>query len=137
MRMESEPSANGNKRGPRLSGTILVVDDYECLGNLISKELRKAGYQVFTATGGEQAQTLAEGIRKLDLLVTDIEMPRMRGDELATWLARVHPEAKVIFVSSAHDRFQVLNWPHFVAKPFRITNLLEKVREVLEGAAAA
>ncbi len=87
---------------------------------------------MLTAVGGEHAQALARGTPRLDLLVTDIEMPRLRGDELANWLATVHPDAKVVFVSSSWRRAGT-RASHFVAKPFHISELLTKVRAALDG----
>ncbi len=118
------------------SETILVVDDYACLGEMAADSLRTSGYHVLTATGGEQAQSIARKTPRIDLLITDLEMPRMRGDELAKWFPAVHPAAKVIFMSSTRPRFPGREQLHLVAKPFRPSDLIAKVRAVLNDAPA-
>ncbi|MGB8169013.1 MAG: response regulator [Chthoniobacteraceae bacterium] len=69
--------------------TIPAVDDHESMCELIEVILGRAGYRVLTATNGADALRLARATPQIDLLVSDIEMPRMRGDELAARFAAV------------------------------------------------
>src|SRR5690242_5632690 len=87
--------------------TILVVDDEESLREFLRLLLKRCGYEVFTAGDGVAALELAQEMPHLDALVSDIEMPRMRGNELANQLATVHPEAAIVFVSSSDPPLDV------------------------------
>ena len=112
------------------SATVLVVDDYGSLCNMIAGMLRPRGYRVLTAASGEEAQALARDNAGIDLLLTDIEMPEMRGDELAAWFRTATPSTRILFMSSQ----RVVSAPapvHFLEKPFSAHGLLTKVREVL------
>ena len=60
--------------------TILVVDDYPSLCEVVAASLRSCGYHVLVAAGGEEACVVAREGETIDLLLTDIEMPQMCGD---------------------------------------------------------
>jgi CheY-like chemotaxis protein len=111
--------------------TVLVVDDYRSLCEMISGILRPRGYRVLTASSGEQAKALARENTKIALLLTDIEMPEMRGDELAAWFRAVKTETRILFMSSQPAASQAHDPSHFLQKPFRAEALISKVREVL------
>lgn len=111
--------------------TVLVVDDYRSLCEMISAILCPRGYCVLTASSGEQAKALARENAKIDLLLTDIEMPEMRGDELAAWFRVAKAETRVLFMSSHRAALESGEALPFLQKPFRAETLLSKVREVL------
>ena len=113
------------------SESILVVDECEPLCELIEVILCRVGYRVLTATNGADALALAGSSPKIDLLLSDVELPGMAGDELAVRFVTLHPLAQVILVSS-------LNYPNaitvpfeFLAKPFTVTELRNTVRRAL------
>ena len=111
-------------------GTVLVVDDYPSVSEMIATMLRYRGYSVLTASSGEQAKAIAETNGAIDLLLTDVEMPRMRGDELADWFRAAKPRTRILFMSSqplvrAPEPF------HFLPKPFHVAELFSKVSEAL------
>ncbi len=122
------------------SETILLVEDESVLRPLATRILQSAGYTVLTAsTGGEALRLLEHHDGPVHLLLTDVVLPGMSGRDLATRLAAVHPETKVLFTSGYTDdailRHGVLdNATHFVGKPYTRTELTRKVREVLDSA---
>lgn len=112
------------------SETILVVDDHESLCEMMEVILGRCGYHVLTATNGDDALQLARKMPKIDLLVTDIEMPGMQGGELAMRLAVLHPAAQVVFVSSTAA--PPMKTPtEFLTKPFSVADLRDAARRAL------
>jgi len=116
--------------------TVLVVDDYRSLCEMIAAMLRPFGFHVLMATNGEEAKALASQTARIDLLLTDIEMPEMRGDELAAWFRAAKAGTPVLFMSSQCATPPVFDPFHFLQKPFRAETLLSKVREVLSHTSA-
>jgi CheY-like chemotaxis protein len=97
-----------------------------------------AGYTVLEAAKGDEALQLLESFDgQVDLMFTDMVMPGMSGTELAERLADIRPRMKVLFVSGYTDdqvlRDGLLNASsHFIGKPYSVTQLTSKVREVLD-----
>jgi PAS domain S-box-containing protein len=120
------------------SETVLVVEDADPVRSLAARALDAAGYRVLTAIDGVDAlRTSASWSAPIHLVLTDVVMPRMGGDEFATRLAELRPESRVLFMSGytgsifrrdGHSEPQ----PHFVEKPFRVDDLLRKVRAMLD-----
>jgi PAS domain S-box-containing protein len=121
----------------RGSGTVLVVDDQERVRRLAARILEDAGFRVLSAAGGPEAIALARehagGIR---LVLLDLTMPDMAGDQVLRGLRAVDPEVRVL-LSSGYDETDAMSripfskvWG-FVAKPYRPTELLARVRQAL------
>jgi two-component system cell cycle sensor histidine kinase/response regulator CckA len=113
--------------------TVLVVDDYACVCELIATKLAAVDYRVFTALGGDDARTMIAKTpgQSIDLLITDIEMPRMRGEDLANWLQRVQPDAKVLFMSTHKSDVRLTRPFTFLQKPFQLDTLTSTVESLL------
>ena len=117
--------------------TILVAEDQAMLRALVSRVLQQQGYTVFEASDGAEALdiAIAQGPR-IDLVVTDIVMPRLRGTELARRVRAMHPSVKVLFISGYPDDEPMENLEPgigFLPKPFTPQILGERVRGMLEG----
>ena len=124
------------KRG---SETVLVVEDEEQLLRVVSGVLRRSGYKVLCANSPAEALLLIEQDGSgIDLLLSDVMMPLLNGQQLADRLRRTRPGMKVAFMSgytaSAIDHQELLA-PGFVLiqKPFSTSTLLQKIREALES----
>ena len=126
--------------GPAPNGgheTILVVEDHDAVRRLAADVLRARGYDVRVADSGTAAIALVESHGgDIDLLLTDVIMPRMSGREVATRLQQQLPDLAVLFMSGYTQTAIVQNGAlepglHFLAKPFTPTQLLTRVREVL------
>jgi PAS domain S-box-containing protein len=132
--------ASGSK--PTLCGTetVLVVEDSELLRNLITQFLRDSGYKVLIAPDGQQALQVAdECAGAIDLLLTDVVMPVLGGQELAAKLSTKYPDLAVLFMSGYTDSALVHQGAiegdrSFLQKPFSPDVLLARVREVLDRA---
>jgi CheY-like chemotaxis protein len=89
---------------PRGTGTILIAEDEEALRGAICAYLRNSGYTVLAAGSGQQALAVAsEHDGQIDLLITDVVMPKMSGRELSQMLGRVRPDLKTIHMSGYTD----------------------------------
>jgi PAS domain S-box-containing protein len=118
------------------SETILVVEDQVGLRTLLCEILRRNGYTVLSAKNGCEALVLAsQHTAQINLMVTDLVMPKMGGREVAAELPASHPEAKVLYMSGyVEDLNELLDRGHaFIDKPFSPEALLRKVREVLDA----
>ena len=118
--------------------TILVVDDEAQVRTLARDILLGAGYRVLEAEDGEQALRVAEDHQgAIHILLTDIMMPGINGKELADRFLVARPDAKAIFMSGRaaeviSDAGVLIPVDAFLAKPFTVERLLNKVRERLE-----
>ena len=115
-------------------GTILVVDDNEAILRLVVKILKDAGYHVFAAENGSNAIRLATATEeRIDLLLSDVDMPLMSGPELGAELKKSRPELKVMFMSGGvNGNLLVLNYGWaYIQKPFIGEKLLQMVSSVL------
>ncbi len=80
--------------------TILLVDDHPVVREMFASFLRGLGYGVLEAHGPIEAQEMADGPVKIDLLMTDFRMPQMNGIQLARWFHGRFPTGKVLVISS-------------------------------------
>ncbi len=120
------------------SETVLLVEDEEPVRILMRSILRKHGYRVVEAQNGGEALLICEEIgEKIDLLVTDVVMPRMSGRRLSERLSAIRPGLKVLFVSGYTDKeiteHGVDAGVDFLQKPVTPELLLRKIREVLDA----
>jgi signal transduction histidine kinase len=115
--------------------TVLLVEDEPAVRDVACQFLVAAGYRVLAAEDGERAMQIAAGEAAIEVLVTDIVMPRMRGPELARQLLRWKPELKVVYMSGylepgdADGDFQ--KDAFFLNKPFSREMLVNQVGEAL------
>jgi CheY-like chemotaxis protein len=117
---------------------ILIVDDQPSVRRFVGRVLNDAGYTTVSASDGLEALKIIETSGAVNLLVTDLVMPQMRGDELAQRVRRDHPAVKVLYVTAYQDRlFQETatlgETEAFLDKPFAVHDLLEAVSMLLAG----
>jgi CheY-like chemotaxis protein len=123
---------------PKGTETILLVDDDSAVRGVARIALEEAGYVVNEASGGEEAlaDVVARSLR-VELLVTDVVMPRMSGKELSLKLKEICPDVRVLYASgytanvvSHHEILEA--GLDFLQKPFSSLEFLTKVREILD-----
>jgi CheY-like chemotaxis protein len=119
--------------------TLLVVEDDDALREVVQRPLVAAGYQVLLAADGLEAVRISrEHSGVISLLLTDVIMPQMNGRAVADDLQRQRPGIKVLYMSGYTDnalaQHGVLDEDtHLLTKPFTVTTLLNKVRELLDS----
>ena len=117
---------------------ILLVDDENSVRDSLYSLLESDGYEVLSASNGSDALTIfRQSTRPIELLVTDYNMPRMSGLELARECSRLSRALSVLYVSGScpNEELQAdLQAPKraFLAKPFRADDLLRRARALLQ-----
>jgi PAS domain S-box-containing protein len=123
---------------PRGTETILIVEDEPQIRNLAFDCLAYCGYDVLSSANGIEALELLErSQRPVDLVLTDVVMPKLSGRELSERIRAMQPSAKVLFMSGYtndsvvnHGILDGASW--FIQKPFTIESLVRRVRQVLD-----
>ena len=122
------------------SGMILVVDDEESVRNVAKMMLKRSGFTVLTAADGSEAvETFRQRSGEIELVLLDMTMPRMGGEDAFREIRRIRGDAKVILCSGyneqdATNRFAGKGLAGFIQKPFELDRLIEMVRSVLDSA---
>jgi two-component system cell cycle sensor histidine kinase/response regulator CckA len=141
---QAEPSAPGPAPEPAKPEepqreTILLVEDEPGIRALVRKILRREHYQVLEAGNGEEALMAASAHgAPIDLLLTDMMLPRMSGRDVAESLRREYPNMRVVYISGYTDDESVRSGEFppgskFLQKPFTLIGLTGKVREALDA----
>jgi len=119
------------------SKVVLVVEDEAEVRETLRETLEADGYTVLVAGDGEEAlQVYRRHAGSIDLVVTDVLMPRMTGADLVKSLWRSQPALKVLFISGYADEKTAAAYGFrgpLLCKPFTPDVLCRKVREVLEA----
>ncbi len=122
----------------KASGKILLADDEETIRNLGQRILQAAGFEVITAADGREAiEKFAAAMASVDLVILDLTMPHFDGEGCFRELRKLRPGVKVILSSGYNeqdivDRFAGKGLAGFIQKPYTSSELLAKIREVLE-----
>jgi len=122
------------------SKAILLVDDDETIREFIRRSLKQAQFKVLTAKSGKEALWLY-GLQgdEIDLVVTDILMPGLFGDQLAVQLWAQEPTLPILFISGNPPEdlapgVKLELGQNFLRKPFKLAELLDTIQQMLERA---
>lgn len=142
------PDASGKRQVPGApkptagAETILVVEDEPALRELVTRQLRRQGYQIIQANSGKDALGLwAQHGQNIALLFTDMVMPDgMTGSELAETLQAQKPDLKVVYTSGYSQEvlqqdFALRGEVHFLQKPYHQDALIKTIRAALDAKA--
>ena len=140
-RVFEEPDALATPSEPETkpgSETILLVEDEDVVRDLTRRVLERQGYTVLACPDGPAAVALAAAEeREIDLLLTDVVMPGMRGYEVAKHVARSRPRIRILFMSGYAEETLVglpaLSEHALIEKPFAVDALARRVREALDA----
>ena len=113
-------------------GMVLVVDDEAGVRALARRILEGGGYGVVEAGNGAEALAVMESSQRVDFLIADLDMPVMRGEEMARKIRTLRPELRVLYVTAYSEllfkeRPELIEGEAFLDKPFTMRGLLEAV----------
>jgi len=116
---------------------VLVVDDERPIREIERRILEKAGYRIIEVSGATEAfATLKDG-RPIDLVIADLDMPELSGDEMVRQIRAMRPDLKVLYVTGHIDRLMdtrpLWDGEAFLDKPFSVNGLVEAVTLLLYG----
>jgi PAS domain S-box-containing protein len=123
---------------PPISGSVLVIDDSDIVRNVARAVLERAGYRVTLAENGKRGvEIFSQTPDAFSIVLLDLSMPQMGGEEALGHLLRLRPNAKVLIVSGHGEtevrrKFGDSRTASFLQKPFSAGRLVQKIREVLE-----
>jgi CheY-like chemotaxis protein len=138
---EAAPGESTPQPVPSGAATVLVAEDQPALRRLISSALGGRGYRVLVAESGEEALAVAEAEgHAIDVLLTDVVMPRMGGRELAAAIRARRPDVPVLFMSGYAkdedaDALGSGARTGFLSKPFSIAACVLELERLLAAAA--
>jgi two-component system, cell cycle sensor histidine kinase and response regulator CckA len=118
-------------------GTILLVEDEEGVRSVLSELLTGLGYTVLQAANGVEAVGIAtKHVDVIDLVVTDMVMPEMSGQELGRNLANQWPNLRILYMSAFASKIYSPSalanaLADFISKPFDLEDFVVKVRELM------
>jgi two-component system cell cycle sensor histidine kinase/response regulator CckA len=117
---------------------VLAVDDEPGVRDLSTRILEQGGYRVLAAADGRQALEIVNGGAAIDLLMVDLDMPIMRGEELAQRVRQARPGLCVLYVTAQSgalftERPELTAREAFLDKPFSVRGLLEAVSLLRNG----
>jgi two-component system cell cycle sensor histidine kinase/response regulator CckA len=122
-----------------IAPTVLLVEDDPSVRQWIHVQLEKSGYNLLEASDGADALLIAELHRgEIDVIVTDVVMPRVNGPELVKALLELRPGVKIVYMSGYPGPFlkESTTLPPetvYLEKPFPMTTLLDLVQELLDA----
>ena len=132
----ARPSVADNSHGSEI---ILLVEDENSLRQMVTQVLSARGYQVIAVHNAEEAEQIVAANPHIDMLLTDVIMPKVSGPELVKRIVPHYPKMKVLFMSgytaahSMHNGGDHNPFASFLEKPFTPQTLAAKVREILDA----
>ena len=119
-------------------GVVLVVDDEAGVRALARRILESGGYGVIEAENGADALAVMAGTAQVDFLMADLDMPVMRGEEMAKKIRQLRPDLRVLYVTAHSEQLfktrpELLDGEAFLDKPFTVRGLLEAVSLLKSG----
>jgi two-component system cell cycle sensor histidine kinase/response regulator CckA len=126
-----------SKSSGRALPIVLVVDDEEPVRTVQRRVLESDGYQVLEATNGIEGVDMLAGGAVVDLLIADLDMPLLSGDEMVRKIRGIRPDLRVLYVTGNIDRLMdarpLWEGEAFLEKPFSAAGLREAVALLLTG----
>ncbi len=138
----AEPNPDKDKTNSHIRGgteTILVIEDEEMLRELLKSILTSKGYRVITATDGESGvEKFRAGNGRIAVVLSDLGLPRLSGQEVVGKIKKIHSDARVIVASGyispdARSQLENLDVKTFIQKPYMTKEVLKAVRNTIDA----
>jgi CheY-like chemotaxis protein len=117
--------------------TVLVVEDEEVVRSLVVEVLDELGYRAIEAADGPGGLELLRGKQRVDLLISDIGLPRLNGRQLADAARALRPGLKVLFMTGYAESAAAHGFLEpgleIITKPFALDTLAARIRKIIEG----
>jgi PAS domain S-box-containing protein len=139
-------AAVGDKRPSRTNGAtpvigrgeiVLVVEDDASVRQVTVSTLNSLGFSVKEAESASEAAAMLDGDNQIDLVLSDVKMPGMSGIELARIVQERWPGIAILLTSGYVDAHEEVDDFHFIQKPFRSSDLAEKLQSILTSDGAS
>ncbi|RKY82070.1 hypothetical protein DRQ07_02340 [candidate division KSB1 bacterium] len=132
---QAEKTRSAVKKSDNVSGHIFIVDDEKVIRDVSKKMLEREGFDVVTASNGKQAlEIFNERWKEISVVILDLVMPDMTGEEVFKKMKQIDKNVKVIFASgyAPEDREEMKNFTYerFLQKPFRPQDLISEIEKV-------
>jgi two-component system cell cycle sensor histidine kinase/response regulator CckA len=136
-RAEAEEKQQAAAQSWSGGGRILLVEDEDMVRAVAERALARAGYDIVTASDGDEGLEKVRSGERFDLVVTDVVMPSMDGPAMAREIRKLQPRLPVLFMSGyAEEQLRKdidIEAMHFIPKPFSVQQIADKVAAVLAG----
>ena len=128
-------SLHDNWRG---SGTVLLVDDEETVRVIGAEMLKELGFTTITANDGREAVEIFKATTDIYIVILDLTMPHMDGEQCFRELRQLKPDVKVIMSSGINEqevtqKFAGKGLAGFIQKPYRLSSLKEEIQNVINN----
>ena len=142
LHAEGETRTEEKKNDQQVSGgheRVLLVDDEQTIVEVVQDMLDRFGYRTLSADSGEGAIEIFKSKGEpIDLVILDLNMPGMGGHKCLEELLKIDSDVKVIIASGYSDNKKVQETLNagaagFISKPYKYKDILQKVREILDG----
>jgi two-component system, cell cycle sensor histidine kinase and response regulator CckA len=122
----------------RAEGVVLLAEDDAAVRRLVVAEMTRRGFTVLEAEDGSAALEIFRREKdRVDILVTDVVMPRMNGADLARAAEKIRPGVRILFISGHPERagagLDPAGLPNLLMKPFTADTLAARIRELMKG----
>lgn len=136
---QSLPNGISMKIPERVTETVLVIEDDHSVRNILREMLERSGYSVMEASDGQEGVDVYRNHGKcINLILSDVMMPRKNGRQVYDEIKELNSDAKVLFMSGyagdiLDNKVIMENGRNFISKPMRPQELLGKIREILDA----
>jgi CheY-like chemotaxis protein len=112
------------------SKTILIVDDEGTVRKLVRLGFEMEGYAVLEAENGEDAvRVFQQHSNDIDIVLLDIDMPKMNGFEALAQLIKIDPDVKVFFLAGIYEDWEHSGALGLIKKPVHLNEIFQKIRD--------
>ncbi len=133
-----EPVVDDTSSDWSVGGRVLLVEDEDMVRAVAERALSRAGYQITPCSGGEEGLAAIEAGTEFDIVVSDVVMPGMDGPAMVRAIRKARPDIPVLFMSGYAEEAlrKDIDIPdmHFIAKPFSVASISDKVGAVMRSA---